>query len=119
MIDQIREAIRSASSMVEVPRKKAESIARDLARRGEGAAASVSSIAEEIVRRSRENAEAVRKMVASEVRSQIRLLGVATRDDLERLTKRVRELESKSRKSGGSRGASTVSRSGSKRARKS
>lgn len=95
MLDQIWDAIRSASSVVEVPRKRAESIARDLVRRGEAAASSASSIAEEIVKRSRENAEAVRKMVSSEVQRQIRLLGVASRDDLDRLSKRVRELEAK------------------------
>ncbi|MGH9197947.1 MAG: phasin family protein, partial [Acidimicrobiia bacterium] len=98
VIDQIREAIRSASSVVEVPRKKAESLAREVVKRGEGAAGSVSSLAEEIVKRSRENAEGVRRLVSSEVRRQIKSLGLATKEDVDRLSRRVRELETRAPK---------------------
>lgn len=94
MLEQIRSAIRMASAVAEVPRKQAERFARDLAKRGEVRASQVSGLAEEIVKRSRQNAEMVRTVVSSEIRRQVKVLGLATKNEVDGLTKRVRELES-------------------------
>lgn len=95
MLEQIRSAIQMASSLTEVPRKQAERLARDLVKQGEIGASAVGSVAEEIVRKSRENAGLVRTLVGSELRRQIKSLGLVNRDDIERLQKRVFGLATK------------------------
>lgn len=97
MLEAIENAIRMASAVVEVPRKQAERFAKELAKRGEVRASQVSSLAEDIVKRSRQNAEMVRTLISSEIRRQVRLLGLATKDDIDSLARRVRALESKRR----------------------
>lgn len=96
MLEMIRNAIEMASSAAEVPRKQARRFAKELSRMGEVRASQVSGLAEDIVKRSRQNAEMVRTLITSEIRRQIRILGLATSQDLERLARRVRQLESKS-----------------------
>lgn len=95
MLEVVRNAIRMASAVAEVPRKQAERFAKQLARTGEVSASQVSGIAEDIVRRSRQNADMVRTLVASEIRRQVRLLGLASREDIDALARRVRQLESR------------------------
>jgi polyhydroxyalkanoate synthesis regulator phasin len=95
MLEVVRNAIRMAAVVAEVPRKQAERFARQLARSGEVSASQVSSIAEDIVRRSRQNADMIRTLVTSEIRRQVRLLGLASRDDVDALARRVRKLEAK------------------------
>lgn len=93
MLEQVRAILQSVSGVAEIPRQQAERIARDLARQTEATASMISSLAEDIVSRSRQNAEMVRALVVSEVRRQIKGVGLATRDDFDRLARRVRDLE--------------------------
>lgn len=95
MLDQIRIAIQLASGVAEVPRRQAERLARQLA--GELKGSSVAVLAEDIVNRSRENAQIVSALVVSEIKRQLKTMGLATRDDLERLAKRLKVLEDKSK----------------------
>lgn len=97
MFEQIRAAAALASAVTEVPRRQAERLARELARRGELTASQVSAFAEELVERSRQNADAVRSLVRSEIRRQVKALGLATGGDLERLERRIRSLEGKAK----------------------
>lgn len=94
MLEMIRSTLRMASVAAEIPRKQAERLARELSSRGEVRASQVSAVAEEIVKRSRQNAEMVRTLISSEIRRQLRLLGLASKDDVDALTRRVRQLES-------------------------
>jgi hypothetical protein len=93
MLDQIRSLLQSVSGVAEIPRQQAERLARDIARQSGATASMVSGIAEDIMRRSRENVEMVRSLIVSEVRNQVKSLGLATRDDLDRLSRRIRDLE--------------------------
>lgn len=95
MLDQIRSAIELASGVAEIPRRQAERFARSLAKRGDLRLSQVSTLAESIVERSRSNAEMVRSIIRSEIRRQVRALGLATKDDLERLSRRIQRLEGK------------------------
>jgi polyhydroxyalkanoate synthesis regulator phasin len=70
---------------------KATALARSLM---EGAGRDqVSKTAEELLEWSKHNRERLAEMVRSEVRSQLKQLGVASRDEVEALRRRVRELE--------------------------
>lgn len=95
MLDQIRSAIQLASSVAEIPRQQAERFAKELSKRGELGTSQVSSLAEDIVKRSKENAEMLRSLVSSEIKRQVKALGLATRDDLDRLNRRVFGLATK------------------------
>ena len=53
----------------------------------------VSKAAQEILTWSNKNRERIMEMVRAEVSSQLKTLGVATRDEVDTLRKRVRELE--------------------------
>ncbi len=92
MLEQVRNAIELASGLVEVPRRRAEKFARSLADRGELRPNQISSLVEDILRRSKENAQMVQAVVSSEVRRQVKALGLATRDDVERLNRRIFSL---------------------------
>ncbi|MGH2812473.1 MAG: hypothetical protein ACRDI1_07145 [Actinomycetota bacterium] len=93
MIEALRALLEVVSGVAEVPRRRAQRIARDIVSQSGERASAVSQLAEDIVKRSRENAEMLRSMVSSEIRRQIRSLGLATREDVDRVAKRVRELE--------------------------
>ncbi|MCA1841219.1 MAG: hypothetical protein ABR507_00385 [Actinomycetota bacterium] len=95
MLDQIRSAIQLASSVAEIPRQQAERFAKELSKRGELRTSQVSGLAEDIVKRSRDNAEMVRSLITSEIKRQVKALGLATREDLDRLNRRVFGLATK------------------------
>lgn len=75
---------------------------RDLAKRGEDRARVLQKQAKQVADRSARSRKELVGLVQKEIRRQIRALGVATRDDIERLQRRVRELEK-----GSSKGRST------------
>jgi len=82
--------------MMEVPfvvlsPSKAQALARSMTT-GEGRD-QVSKAAQDLMEWSARNRERVTGMIRDEVRSQLKQLGVASRDEVEALRKRVRELE--------------------------
>ncbi|GBC86840.1 hypothetical protein HRbin12_00839 [bacterium HR12] len=70
---------------------KAEALARSLLK-GEGKDR-VSKAAQELLEWSQKNRQRIADLVRAEVRSQLAAVGVATKDELDALKKRVRELE--------------------------
>ncbi len=70
---------------------KAEALARSLLK-GEGKDR-VSKAAQELLEWSQKNRQRIAELVRSEVRSQLAAVGVATKDELDALKRRVRELE--------------------------
>lgn len=95
MLEQIRNAIQLASGVAEVPRQQAEKFAKDLAKRGELRASQVTGLADQIVKRSQENVSMVHALVSSEIKRQIKALGLATRDDVDRVNRKVFGLATK------------------------
>ena len=72
---------------------KAEDMARALARQGEIRRDQVSGLARDLVDWSRRNRERLLDLIRREVKKQISRTGVATKDDIDSLKRRVRELE--------------------------
>ncbi|MGH2733469.1 MAG: hypothetical protein ACRDJF_03705 [Actinomycetota bacterium] len=97
MIDRIRQAVEQASKVVEAPRRRAEDLARDLVRDlgkalpGSGA----SKVAEKVLEQAREHTRTARSLMTGEVRRQMRRMGVATSEEVDRLSRRITELEVK------------------------
>lgn len=95
MMDQMRSALQLAQSVVEIPKKRAEKIARQMMGGGNLKSTQVGALAEDIVKRSKQNAQMIQSVVSSEIRRQLKTLGVATRDDIERLSRRLFGLATK------------------------
>lgn len=95
MLEQMRNAIQVVSAVAEIPRRQAEKIAKDLASKAGLGSSQISDLASDIMQKSRENAQMVASLVGSEVRRQVKALGLVTRDDLERVNRRIQGLASK------------------------
>jgi polyhydroxyalkanoate synthesis regulator phasin len=80
---------------------KAEDMARALARQGEIRRDQVSGLARDLVDWSRRNRERLLDLIRREVKKQISRAGVATKEEIDSLKRRVRELE---RGRGGAKG---------------
>ena len=93
MRDAIKRYVDAAQSLTEVPRERAERIAKRLAGNGMIDPTQIRSVASDLVERSRENSRRVTEMVTSEIRRQVSRIGFATQDDIERLGRRVQALE--------------------------
>jgi polyhydroxyalkanoate synthesis regulator phasin len=93
MRDAIKRYVDAAQSLTEVPRERAERVARRLAGNGMIDPSQIRSVASDLVERSRENRRRIAELVASEIGRQVSRLGLATKADLERLGRRISALE--------------------------
>jgi len=72
---------------------QAERVAARLAKQGELQSGQVGRVAEDLLRRTQKNRETVSRLVQREVKRQLGMLGIATRDEVARLQQRIRALE--------------------------
>lgn len=99
MFDLLRKYMDSLMGITEMPRERAEKLVRDLQERGEIRARDIRKATEDLVERSVRNRRELVGLVQKEIRRQIRSLGLATREDVDKLARRVKTLESQSRSS--------------------
>jgi polyhydroxyalkanoate synthesis regulator phasin len=81
------------ASLSDLTRAQAERVAGLLAKQGEVQSAQVGRVAEDLMRRTQKNREIMTRLVQREVKRQLGVLGMATRDEVARLQQRVRALE--------------------------
>lgn len=105
MRDAIKRYVETAQSLTEIPRERAEKVARRLAGSGFIDPGQIRGVAFDLVERSRENRRRVTEMVAREIRRQVSRLGIASADEMRRLTQRVQALEVSVRGAGTKRGS--------------
>jgi polyhydroxyalkanoate synthesis regulator phasin len=92
VVDEVRRYMEAAmGAMGRLTPAKAQDLAKSVAK-GQGRE-QVTKTAKELLEWSNKNRERLSDLVRSEVRSQVKTLGLATRDDVDALRKRVRELE--------------------------
>lgn len=89
VLQEVRKAVGSATDRLSA--SGAQELARSLMQ-GQGKE-QVSKAAQEIMKWSNRNRERLMELVRAEVTTQLKKAGVASRDDLNALRKRVRELE--------------------------
>lgn len=82
-----------ASGVREVTRKRAEQVVNQLVKQGAAAAEQAEKLVEELVERSRRNREALLSTIRREAERAVRTVGFVRRSELERLEKRIAELE--------------------------
>ena len=85
--------IQALASLSDLTRTQAERVAGLLAKQGEVQSAQVGRVAEDLMRRTQKNREIMTRLVQREVKRQLGVLGMATRDEVARLQQRVRALE--------------------------
>ncbi len=107
VVDEVRKYVEAA--MGKLSPAKAQEMARSLMK-GQGKE-QITKAAQDLVEWSNRNRERLTELVRKEVRSQLKAVGVASRDEVEALRKRVRELE----RSGAPKKRSTAKRSTTKR----
>jgi polyhydroxyalkanoate synthesis regulator phasin len=85
--------LQAMASFTEMTRTRAEQLASRLAKQGELQSGQVGRFAEDLVRRTQRNRETMSRLIQREVKRQLSMLGIATRDEVARLQQRVRALE--------------------------
>jgi polyhydroxyalkanoate synthesis regulator phasin len=93
MIDALKRYTQALSGLADVSRQRAEQIANALAKQGLVSTDQVRSIAQELARRGEEN----RERLLAVIRRELPRLGVASRNEVERLKQRVQALEANQR----------------------
>jgi polyhydroxyalkanoate synthesis regulator phasin len=85
--------LQALASLSELTRTQAERVASLLAKQGEVQSAQVNRVTEDLMRRTQKNREILTRLVQREVKRQLGVLGMASRDEVARLQQRVRALE--------------------------
>jgi polyhydroxyalkanoate synthesis regulator phasin len=93
MQDAWRAYLDLALGLTETSRKKATKVVKKLAGRGGATAEQLQSMAEELVSTSLANREALTRLVRYEAERALNRVGLATAEEVNALTSRVRELE--------------------------
>lgn len=110
MLDAVRRYVEAGREAL-TP-KRAEELARSLVREGQARKDQVARLAGDLLSWSRKSSERFRDTIRREVKRQIDRSGVATKDDIESLKRRVRKLE------GGAKAPARKSADGGSTARK-
>jgi polyhydroxyalkanoate synthesis regulator phasin len=93
MQDAWRAYLELALGLTEASRKKATKVAKQLVGKGGATAEQLQNVAEELVKTSVANREAMTKLVRYELDRALGVVGLATAEEVADLTARVRDLE--------------------------
>jgi polyhydroxyalkanoate synthesis regulator phasin len=99
--------LQTLASLSDLTRTQAERVAGLLAKQGEVQSAQVGRVAEDLMRRTQKNREIMTRLIQREVKRQLGVLGMATRDEVARLQQRVRALEQEVERASKPRAASS------------
>jgi polyhydroxyalkanoate synthesis regulator phasin len=120
MRDAIKRYVEAAQSITEIPRERAERVARRLAGSGLIDREQIRGVASDLVDRSRENRRKLTDFITREIRRQVTRVGFASKSEVERLRQRVQALEISDRRARQARERpATAPRKASTRTRKS
>ncbi|MBV8982113.1 MAG: hypothetical protein JO086_14515 [Acidimicrobiia bacterium] len=87
--DRWQQYLDTGKAWTELTRAQAEAVVRDLVKAGDVQQKRAKKAVDELLDRSRKNAEELRKVVRNELQSQISALGIATQEDLARLERKL------------------------------
>jgi polyhydroxyalkanoate synthesis regulator phasin len=90
--DLLKRLLDAGMTFTAMTQARAEDLIRDLVRAGEVQAEQAQSVIDELLDRSRRNSERLIDGVRAEIRQQVASLGLATKDDVERLERRIAEV---------------------------
>jgi polyhydroxyalkanoate synthesis regulator phasin len=87
--DRWQQYLDAGKTWTEMTRAQAETVVRDLVKAGDLQQRRAKKAVDELLDRSRKNAEELRKVVRKEMQGQISALGIATQEDLKRLERKL------------------------------
>jgi polyhydroxyalkanoate synthesis regulator phasin len=87
--DLIKRYLDAGAAFTALTQSRAESIVKDLVKQGEVQTDQAQKVVAELVERSRKNSERVVETIRKEVRAQVSNLGLATKDDIARLERKI------------------------------
>jgi polyhydroxyalkanoate synthesis regulator phasin len=90
--DLLKRLLDAGMTFTAMTQARAEDLIRDLVRAGEVQAEQAQSVIDELLDRSRRNSERLIDAVRAEIRQQMASLGLATKNDVERLERRIAEV---------------------------
>jgi polyhydroxyalkanoate synthesis regulator phasin len=95
MLDLIEKVVMTTIGVAAITQKKAEELVTEMKDRYKLSEDEGKNLVERIQTMARENREKVREMAEAEVQKVVERLGLVSVDELERLKKRVQELEAR------------------------
>ena len=98
MLDTVRRYVEAGREVLTPG--KAEELARALIQQGQARADQAGRVARDLIEWSRKNSERFRDTVRHEVQKQLSKAGVASKEEVDGLKRRIRELESAAKSSG-------------------
>src|SRR4051812_45179269 len=87
--DMLRRYLDAGMAFTQLTRARAEGIVKDLVKAGEVQREQTQERVEELLDRSRKNTDQLLDVVRKEIRQQLSALGVATKDDIARLERKI------------------------------
>ncbi|MFZ2951012.1 MAG: phasin family protein [Desulfuromonadaceae bacterium] len=95
MLEMLEKAVMTTIGVAVITQKKAEELAAEMKERFKLSEDEGKSLVDRLQTIATENREKVREMAEAEVKKVVDRLGLVTREEFDRLTKRVQELESR------------------------
>jgi polyhydroxyalkanoate synthesis regulator phasin len=92
--DRWQQYLDAGRAWTQMTREQAEAVVKDLVKAGELQQKRARKAVDELLDRSRKNAEELSKLVRHEIQSQISALGIATKEDLARLERKLTKASS-------------------------
>ncbi len=93
MNEALTRYVEAATGITQITRNRAERLVKTLIEQGELAARNPQELVANLLERSQDNREALVALVRSETRRAVRAMGLATREEMERLERRLQRLE--------------------------
>ena len=87
--DLLKRYLDAGMAFTAMTQARAEAIIKDLVKAGEVQTEQAQKAVEELVERSRRNSEKLAENIRKEIRQQVSNLGLATKDDITRLEKKI------------------------------
>lgn len=95
MLEVVRRYVETVTSVADVPRERVEKLVADLQKRGVLRAREVTDVVSQIVRRQARHRTELVRLIRKEISRQME--GAPTTEDVEKLTKRIRALENRTK----------------------
>ncbi|MCU1674181.1 MAG: Polycystic kidney disease protein 1-like 3 [Frankiales bacterium] len=116
MRDALKSYLALAGGLTDVTRQRATAAAKALVAQGEATAEQVTTLADDLLKQSKSNREAVAALVKYEVDRTLGRVGLATNDEVHELTQRVRTLEAQLREAQAGQKSETPAKAPAKKA---
>lgn len=98
MIEYARKFGLLGMGLISITRKRAEDIAKALIKEGEISSKEGSALVKDLMKKSEVQRKELEGRINKEIRNSIKAMGLASKDDIKKLERRIRKLEAKKRR---------------------